>query len=56
MKTAKNDRTEIRGNTLAILLTDSQKNAIEKESNKAGLSMSAWVRMVLAEKINQKGG
>lgn len=56
MKTAKNDRTAIRGNTLAILLTDSQKEAIEKESNKAGLSMSAWVRMVLAEKINQKGG
>jgi hypothetical protein len=54
MKTAKNDRTAIRGNTLAILLTDSQKEAIEKESNKAGLSMSAWARMVLAEKINQK--
>ena len=54
MKTAKNDRAAIRGNTLAILLTDSQKEAIEKEANKAGLSMSAWARMVLAEKINQK--
>lgn len=54
MKTAKNDRTVIRGNTLSILLTDSQKEAIEKEANKAGLSMSSWARMILAEKINQK--
>ena len=54
MKTAKNDRTAIRGNTLAILLTDSQKESIEREANKAGLSMSAWARMVLAKEINQK--
>lgn len=54
MKTAKANRDEVRGNTLAILLTDAQKEAVEREANKAGLSMSAWVRMVLAEKINQK--
>ena len=54
MKTAKANRDEVRGNTLAILLTDSQKEAVEREANKAGLSMSAWARMVLAEKINQK--
>ena len=54
MRTAKANRQEIRGNTLCILLTDAQKEAVENEANKAGLSMSAWVRMVLAEKINQK--
>lgn len=54
MKIAKSNRDEIRGNTLAILLTDAQKEAVEKKANKAGLSMSAWARMVLAEKINQK--
>ena len=54
MKTPKANRDEVRRNTLAILLTDAQKEAVEREANKAGLSMSAWARMVLAEKINQK--
>jgi hypothetical protein len=54
MKTKKANRDEVRGNTLAILLTDAQKEAVEKEANNAGLSMSAWARMVLAEKINKK--
>jgi hypothetical protein len=54
MRTAKANRQEIRGNTLCILLTDAQKEAVENEANKAGLSMSAWARMVLAEKINKK--
>jgi antitoxin component of RelBE/YafQ-DinJ toxin-antitoxin module len=54
MKTPKVNRDEIRGNTLAILLTDTQKEAVEREANKMGLTMSAWARMVLAEKINQK--
>ncbi len=54
MKTPKSNREEVRGNTLAILLTKAQKEAVEREANKAGLSMSAWARMVLAEKINQK--
>ena len=54
MKAAKANRDDIRGNTLAILLTNAQKEAVESEANKVGLSMSAWVRMVLNEKINQK--
>lgn len=54
MKTPKANRDEVRGNTLAVLLTDAQKEAVEKEANIAGLSMSAWTRMVLAEKINKK--
>jgi antitoxin component of RelBE/YafQ-DinJ toxin-antitoxin module len=54
MKTPKDNRDEIRGNTLTIMLTDAQKNAVEREANQMGLSMSAWARMVLAKEINQK--
>lgn len=54
MKTAKCNRDEVRENTLCILLTAPEKQKVENEANKMGLSMSAWARMVLAEKINQK--
>jgi hypothetical protein len=54
MRTPKANREEVRGNALCILLTDAQKEAVEREANRMGLSMSAWARMVLAEKINQK--
>ena len=54
MKMAKINREEVRENTLCILLSASEKEAVEREANKMGLSMSAWARMVLAEKINQK--
>ncbi len=54
MKTSKANREDVRTNTLSIMLTNAQKEAIEREANKIGLSMSAWARMVLAEKINQK--
>lgn len=54
MKKAKSNREEVRANTLSVLLSATEKKAIEKEASKTGLSMSAWARMVLAEKINQK--
>lgn len=54
MKTAKTNRDEVRENTLCILLTAPEKEAVGKEASKIGLSMSAWARMVLAEKINKK--
>lgn len=54
MKKPKSNRDEVRENTLCILLTAPEKEAVEKEASKMGLSMSAWTRMVLAEKINQK--
>lgn len=54
MKKPKANRENVCGNTLSILLTDAQKEAVERESSRVGLSMSAWVRMILAEKINQK--
>lgn len=54
MKKAKTNREEVRENTLCILLSAPEKEAVKKEASKTGLSMSAWARMVLAEKINQK--
>ena len=54
MNKPKSNREEIRSNVLTIMLTNQQKEEIEKQSNKAGLTMSSWARMVLAEKINQK--
>ena len=54
MKKAKSNRDEVRENTLCVLLSATEKEAVEREANKMGLSMSAWARMILAEKINQK--
>lgn len=54
MNKPKANRDEVRENTLCILLSAPEKEAVEREANKMGLSMSAWARMVLAEKINQK--
>ena len=54
MKTAKTNRDEVRENTFTVTATKAEKEAIRKMANQNGLSMSAWVRMVLAEKINQK--
>lgn len=53
MKTPKANRDEVRENALCVLLSAPEKEAVEKEANKTGLSMSAWARMVLAEKINK---
>jgi hypothetical protein len=52
MKTPKLNRDEVRSNTLSILLSATEKQAVEKEANKMGLTMSAWARMVISEKIN----
>ena len=54
MKTAKTNRDEVRGNALCVLLSAEEKAAIESEAYKAGLSMSAWARMVLNEKTKKK--
>lgn len=54
MKKAKINRDEVRENTLCVLMSAEEKAAVENEAYKLGLSMSAWARMVLVEKINQK--
>ena len=42
------------GTNMTITMLKTEKEAVAREAAKMGLSMSAWVRMVLAEKINQK--
>lgn len=54
MKTPKANRDEVRESTFTVTATKAEKEAIQKMANKSGLTLSAWVRMVLAEKINQK--
>jgi predicted HicB family RNase H-like nuclease len=54
MKTAKSNRDEVRENTFTVATTRAEKEAIQRMARQSGLSMSAWVRMVLNEKINQK--
>lgn len=54
MKTAKSNRDEVRENSFTVMATKAEKEAVSREAAKMGLSMSAWVRMVLNEKINQK--
>ena len=54
MKTPKSNRNEVRENSFTVMATKAEKEAIQKMADKSGLSLSAWVRMVLNEKINQR--
>ena len=53
MKTPKANRDEVKESTFTVTSTRSFKKAIQKKADESGLTLSAWVRMVLAEKINQ---
>lgn len=52
MKTPKANRNEVRESTFTVTATKAEKDAIREAANKSGLTMSAWVRMVLNEKLN----
>lgn len=54
MKTAKSNRDEVRANSFTVMANKAEKEAIQDAANKSGLTMSAWVRMVLNERLNQK--
>lgn len=54
MKTPKANRDEVRESTFTVTATKAEKETIQEMARRSGLSMSSWVRMVLAEKINQK--
>lgn len=54
MKTTKSNRDEVRKNAISIPMTKEEKEAVQNASSKIGLTMASWVRMVIAEKINQK--
>lgn len=49
MKTKKTNRDEVRENTLAVPMTEYEKNRIREASNSMGVSMSAFARIVLAD-------
>lgn len=53
MKTARLNRGNVRSEDLMIKMTAEEKNAVMREADKAGLTMSAWVRMVLNERISK---
>lgn len=53
MNKPKANRDEVRESTFTVTVTKSEKEAIQRISNKNGLTMSAWARMVLNEKINR---
>lgn len=54
MNKPKANREEVRETTFTVSVTRAEKKSIQEMANKSGLTLSAWVRMVLAEKINQK--
>lgn len=54
MKTAKKNREEVRESTFTVTVTKAEKEAIQEMAYKTGLTLCAWVRMILNEKINQK--
>lgn len=51
MKRAIINRDEVRKNSLTIPMTKAEKEAIREASAQRGLTMTAWARMVLNEKI-----
>lgn len=54
MKTAKANRDEVRENSFTVMSTNAEKMSYIQEASRLGLSLSAWVRMILNEKISQK--
>lgn len=54
MKTPKVNRDEVKETTFTVTSTRAFKKAMQQRADENGLTLSAWVRMVLAEKINQK--
>lgn len=53
MKTPKEDRKTVRTSTFTVPASEEEKDAIKRMADKHGLTMSAWVRMVILEKMNQ---
>ena len=54
MKIARKNRDTVRSEEIIIKVTSIEKRAVMAAADQHGLTMSAWIRMVLNEKINQK--
>ena len=53
MKTPRSNRDEVRENSFTVMATKAEKEAIQRMADKNGLSMSAWVRMVINRELNK---
>lgn len=53
MKTPRSNRDDVRENSFTVLATKAEKEAIQRMADKSGLSMSAWVRMVINRELNK---
>lgn len=53
MKTPRSNRDEVRENSFTVMATKAEKEAIQRMADKSGLSMSAWVRMVINRELNK---
>ena len=54
MKTPNKNRDEVREVSFTVMAKKAEKDAYTEAGDKLGLTRSAWIRMVLNEKINQK--
>lgn len=53
MKTPRSNRDDVRENSFTVMATKAEKEAIQRMADKSGLSMSAWVRMVINRELNK---
>lgn len=49
MKTSKSNRDEVRANSLVIPMTKEEKEAVKKSAENMGITMSAFVRLILKD-------
>ena len=53
MKTPRSNRDDVRENSFRVMATKAEKEAIQRMADKSGLSMSAWVRMIINRELNK---
>ncbi len=53
MKMKRNNRNEVRENSLVVPMTKDEKEAVQKAADDIGVPMSAFARMVLKEFIKK---
>ena len=54
MNKPREDRESVRSDTFTVSATRAEKEAIMKMASNSGLTMSAWVRMVIRKEIDKK--
>lgn len=56
MKTKREDRSTVREATMTITLTNDEKELIQEEADRRGLTMSAYARSRLVLPLKKNGG